>query len=350
MGIRADGQSGNGRSARVLIAEDDPSGRELLSALVEGLGYEAVAVANGEAALEAIQANPPDIVLSDVNMPGMGGFEVCRRLKRNPATRLIPVILITGIGDEHKLAGIEAGADDFLSKPFSMGELRVRMRSLMRMKGFTDELESAEAVLRTLAISIEAKDPYTEGHCERLADFARALGEPLGANEELLEALQRGAYLHDLGKIAVPEHILLKPGPLTPEEREIIQQHPITGERICRPLRSLRAVLPIIRRHHERWDGSGYPDGLAGDAIPLGARILQVVDVFDALTTNRPYRQALSWPEGLEVLEEETRGGWWDPRIVQAFRKVGPSFCPAGGTDRRSCCPPKHAAVIPPTK
>jgi putative two-component system response regulator len=322
MGIRADGQSGNGRSARVLIAEDDPSGRELLGALVEELGYEAVAVANGEAALEAIQANPPDIVLSDVNMPGMGGFEVCRRLKGNPATRLIPVILITGMGELHKAEGIEAGADDFLSKPFLLTELRVRMRSLMRMKGFTDELESAEAVLRTLAISIEAKDPYTEGHCERLADFAWALGEPLGANEELLEALQRGAYLHDLGKIGVPEQILLKPGLLTPEEREIIREHPITGERICRPLRSFRAVLPIIRHHHERWDGSGYPDGLAGDAIPLGARILQVVDVFDALTTNRPYRQALSRSEGLEVLEEETRGGWWDPRIVQAFRKV----------------------------
>jgi putative two-component system response regulator len=203
------------------------------------------------------------------------------------------------------------------------------------MKGFTDELESAEAVLRTLAKSIEAKDPYTEGHCERLADFARTLNGALGADEELLTALQRGAYLHDLGKIAVPEHILLKPGPLTLEEREIIREHPITGERICRPLQSLRAVLPIIRHHHERWGGSGYPDGLLGDA----------------LTTNRPYRQALSWPEGLEVLEEETRGGWWDPRIVQAFRKVvtSPSVR-RGGTDRRSCCPPEHAAVIPPTK
>jgi len=321
MGIRADGQSGNGRSARVLIAEDDPSARELLTRLVEALGYEAQAVLDGEAAWDAVRSAPPDLILSDVSMPGIDGFDLCRRLKAGPGTRLIPVILITGIGDEHKLEGIEAGADDFLSKPFLLTELRVRMRSLMRMKGFTDELESAEAVLRTLAISIEAKDPYTEGHCERLADFARALGEPLGANEELLEALQRGAYLHDLGKIGVPERILLKPGPLTPEEREIIREHPITGERICRPLRSLRAVLPIIRHHHERWDGSGYPDGLSGEAIPVGARILQVVDVFDALTTNRPYRQALSRSEGLEVLEDETRSGWWDPRIVQAFRK-----------------------------
>jgi len=334
-GDMENGGRGSSRPERVLIAEDDPSARELLTRLVEALGYAAQAVPDGEAAWDAVRSTPPDLILSDVSMPGINGFDLCRRLKAGPGTRLIPVILITGIGDEHKLAGIEAGADDFLSKPFNMGELRVRMRSLMRMKGFTDELESAEAVLRTLAISIEAKDPYTEGHCERLADFARTLNGALGADEELLTALQRGAYLHDLGKIAVPEHILLKPGPLTPEEREIIQQHPITGERICQPLQSLRAVLPIIRHHHERWDGSGYPDGLSGEATPVGARILQVVDVFDALITNRPYRQALSWSEGLEVLEEETRSGWWDPRIVQAFRKVVTSLL-SGEGDRQA--------------
>jgi putative two-component system response regulator len=289
---------------------------------VELLGYNVCAVADGEAAWQAVQVGLPDLVLSDVTMPGLDGFGLCRRLKADPRTRLIPVILITGIGEEHKLEGIEAGADDFLGKPVSLTDLRVRMRSLIRMKAFTDELDSAGTVLMTLAASIEAKDPYTEGHCERLAALGRSLGLAMGADHALLTALQRGGYLHDLGKISVPEHILVKPGSLTAEEREIIQQHPVTGERICRPLRLFRAVLPIIRHHHEKWDGSGYPDGLAGEAIPLGARILQVVDVFDALTTDRPYRRALPWPDALTVLDAETKRSWWDGSIVRVFHEV----------------------------
>lgn len=313
---------GSGRAPRVTIAEDDAGVRELLSSLVEAAGGEARAVPDGDTAWRSIQDAPPDLVLSDVTMPGLDGFELCRQLKTDPATRLIPVILITGIGDDHKLAGIEAGADDFLSKPVTLGDLRVRMRSLLRMKAFTDDLESAEAVLMSLASSIEAKDSYTEGHCGRLAESVVTLGQVLGADAGLLRALRRGAYLHDLGKVAVPERILLKPAPLTPEEREMINRHPEIGERICRPLRTLRTVLPIIRHHHERWDGSGYPDGLVAAAIPLGARILQVVDVFDALTTDRPYRKALTWSEALTTLETETRNGWWDPAIVQAFTTI----------------------------
>jgi putative two-component system response regulator len=318
---------GNG-PARVLVVEDERTNRELLAQLVEGLGYETQAVADGAAAWRIAETAPPDLIVSDVSMPKMDGFELCRLLKGSPKTRLIPVILITGIGEEHRQAGIEAGADDFLSKPFSLGELRVRMRSLMRMKAFTDELESAETVLMTLAAIIEAKDPYTGGHCERLADFSQALGKAVGADEGLLKALERAGYLHDLGKIAVPEHILLKPERLTLEEWENIRQHPATGERICQPLRSLRAVLPIIRHHHEKWDGSGYPDGLSGEAIPFGARILQVVDVFDAVTTDRPYRRALLRSEGLKLLDQEAGRGWWDPRIVQAFQAVATSLPP----------------------
>jgi putative two-component system response regulator len=313
---------GNGDDHRVLIAEDDPSNRDLLTHAVEVLGYHVLAVADGEAAWEAVQAGLPDLILSDVTMPGLDGFGLCRRLKADPRTRLIPVILITGIGEEHKLEGIEAGADDFLGKPVSLNDLRVRMRSLIRMKAFTDELDSAETVLMTLAASIEAKDPYTEGHCERLATLGRSLGVAMGADHKLLTALQRGGYLHDLGKIGVPEHILVKPGTLTADERAIIQQHPAMGERICRPLRSFGAVLPIIRHHHEKWDGSGYPDGVAGEAIPLGARILQVVDVFDALTTDRPYRRALPRPDALTVLDAEVKRGWWDRRIVRVFHEM----------------------------
>lgn len=311
-----------GRRARILIADDDPLMRELLVGYAQDLGHEAVAVPDGEAALAQLAVRPPDILLSDVSMPGLSGFALCRRVKNDPATRLIPVILITGIGEEHKIEGIEAGADDFLGKPFSPAELRARIRSLLRMKAFIDELESAEAVLCTLGKSIEARDAYTEGHCERLADYAGSLGRVLGLPDADLSALRRGAYLHDLGKVAVPDAILLKNGPLTPEERRMMQQHPLVGEEICRPLRSFQAVLPIIRHHHERWDGSGYPDGLQGEAIPLTARVLQVVDVYDAITTDRPYRRALPSGAALETIEAEARRGWWDPRVVQAFREV----------------------------
>lgn len=309
-------------SARILVAEDDPATRELLTSLLEELGYHVTAVPDGITALAAVQEAPFDLILSDVGMPGMDGFALCRRLKADPATRLIPVILLTAIGEEYKPAGIEAGADEFLSKPVLSGELRLRLRALLRMKRFTDELESAEAVLCTLAKSIEAKDPSTEGHCERLAALAVALGQSLGLPPEDRKALHRGGYLHDLGKVAVPEAILRKPGPLTPEERVLMQRHPTIGEAICRPLRSLRDVLPIIRHHHERQDGSGYPDGLRGEAIPLPARILQVVDVYDALTTDRSYRQALEPHAALELLAAETRRGWWDPEVVRAFRET----------------------------
>jgi putative two-component system response regulator len=314
--------SAPGRPASILIADDDSQMRELLLGLVEDLGYRAQAVPDGPAALAVVDANPPDLVLSDVGMPGLNGFDLCRRLKAGPATRLIPVVLITAIGEEYKAAGIEAGADDFLSKPVQLGELRVRIRSLLRMKAYTDELESAEAVLCTLAKSIEAKDYSTGDHCERLADLGVLLGRDLGLGESDLTALRRGGYLHDLGKVAVPEAILLKPGPLSAAEREVVQRHPAIGEEICRPLRSLREVLPIIRHHHERRDGSGYPDGLRGEAIPLTARILQVADIFDALTTDRPYRQALPPDRALDVLDTETQRGWWDPEVVRTFRSL----------------------------
>lgn len=311
-----------GRRARLLIADDDPHMRELLQGLVLDLGHEVVAVADGAAALEAVATHPPDLLLSDVAMPGLSGFDLCRRLKANPATRLIPVILITASGDEQKLQGIEAGADDFLGKPVNPPELRARIRSLLRLKAYTDELEHAEAVLCSLGRSIEAKDPYTEGHCERLAAYAVALGQVLGLGEEELTALRRGGYLHDLGKVAVPEAILLKNGPLTPQERAVMQRHPVIGEEICQPLHSLQAVLPIIRHHHERRDGSGYPDGLQGEAIPLTARILQVADIYDALSTDRPYRRALPRAAALEALEAEAHKGWWDRDIVRAFGQV----------------------------
>jgi putative two-component system response regulator len=241
-------------------------------------------------------------------------------LKEDPGTRLIPFLLITGLSDrEDKVKGIEAGADDFLNKPIFPAELFARVTSLLKLKEFTDELETAESVLCTLGRSVEARDPYTEGHCERLAQRAAALGRYVGLDEESIVALRRGGYLHDLGKIAVPDEILKKGSNLTPEEWQVMKQHPLTGENICKPLKSLRLVLPIIRFHHEHSDGSGYPDGLTRNEIPLLPRILQVVDVYDALRTARPYKPALTHEKAAHTMLSEARLGLWDEELVSQF-------------------------------
>jgi len=233
------------------------------------------------------------------------------------------VVLITGLGSaDDRIRGIESGADDFLNKPIRKEELLARVRSLVRLKRFTDELENAETVLCSLAHSIEAKDPYTEGHCERLSRYSIALAERLGLPEEQRVALRRAGVVHDIGKVAVPEQILLKPGPLDPDERRIMETHPVIGERICAPLKSFRNVLPIIRHHHERMDGTGYPDHLKGSHIPLSARVLQTVDIYDALTSQRPYRKALSSREALSIVREEVGRGWWDGSLVDTLENV----------------------------
>jgi putative two-component system response regulator len=287
---------------------------------LNGEGYHVSTAQDGDEALAKVEADPPDLILLDVVMPTLDGYEVCRRLKSDARTILIPVVMITSLqATEQRIRGIEAGADDFLSKPFNRQELITRVRSLLKLKRHTDELENAETVLFSLALSVEAKDPYTIGHCDRLARYSVALGKKLGVSEEYLKALHRGGILHDVGKIGIPDSILLKPGPLTPEERTVMQAHPVIGERICSPLRSLRLVLPIIRHHHERWDGSGYPDGLAGAAIPLTARILQVVDLFDAFTTQRPYKSAFPLEQSFALMREETAKGWSDARLMETF-------------------------------
>ena len=228
--------------------------------------------------------------------------------------------MITALSDKQdRLEGIKVGADDFLSRPVDRTELLARVGSLLKLKQRTDELERAESVLFSLARSIEGKDPYTHGHCERLAEYSARLGEHLQLPEEQLIALRRAGVVHDVGKIAVPDAILLKPGRLTPDEWTIIRDHSVVGERICAPLKSFRFVLPIIRHHHEKLDGSGYPDGLRGDAIPITARILQIVDVYDALTTERPYKLAFSITDALQTMKEEVAKGWWDPHIFEQF-------------------------------
>jgi putative two-component system response regulator len=244
----------------------------MMSQLLIMRGYDVVTAANAEQAEAEIQRQAPDLILSDVLMPGKSGYELCRELKNNPATRLIPFVLITGLVDsQDKLRGIEAGADDFLNKPVLSEELTARVKSLLRLKEFTDELETADSVLCTLGLIVEGRDPYTEGHCERLASHAEDMGRHLGLDEDSIVGLRRGGYLHDLGKIAVPDEILKKGSNLAPHEWAIMKQHPITGETICRPLKSLRLVLPIVRHHHEHSDGSGYPDGLHAGEIAAAA-------------------------------------------------------------------------------
>jgi putative two-component system response regulator len=308
------------QAPRILVVDDHPTIAGLMSQLLSQRGYDVVTAENAEQALAEVRRRAPDLILSDVRMPGKSGYEFCRELKSDPATRLIPFVLITGLADSaDKVRGIEAGADDFLNKPVLAEELTARVKSLLRVKEFTDELETADSVLCTLGLSVESRDPYTEGHCERLAVRAADLGRHLGLDEDSIVALRRGGYLHDLGKIAVPDAILKKGSDLTRQEWDIMKLHPVTGENICKPLKSLRLVLPIIRHHHEHADGSGYPDGLRAGEIPLLPRVLQVVDVYDALRTARPYKPALSHDEAAQTMREEARQGLWDALLVDEF-------------------------------
>jgi putative two-component system response regulator len=307
-------------AARILVVDDNPGIAKLMSQLLVMRGYEVVMASDAQEAEAEVRRQAPDLILSDVRMPGKSGYELCRDLKENPATRLIPFVLITGLSDSSdKLRGIEAGADDFLNKPVLAEELTARVRSLLRMKEFTDELENADSVLCTLGLIVEGRDPYTEGHCERLALNAAQMGRHLGLDEDSIVALRRGGYLHDLGKIAVPDEILKKGSDLTADEWTIMKLHPVTGENICKPLKSLRLVLPIIRHHHEHMDGSGYPDGLRAGEIPLLPRILQVVDVYDALRTARPYKPAIGHEQSMQTMRDKARQGLLDADLVSEF-------------------------------
>jgi putative two-component system response regulator len=309
--------------ARVLIVDDLDANRRLLTRLLEQDGYIVRAAASGDEAIRLVGMEPPDLILLDVMMPGADGYQVCRHLKEEARTRLIPVVLITALQDsDHRIRGIDAGADDFISKPFNPHELRARVRSLIRLKRYTDDLDSAESVIMSLALTIEARDAYTEGHCNRLAAYAATLGRAIGLGSSEITALQRGGVLHDIGKVGIPDAILMKPGRLTAAEYALMKDHTIIGDRLCAKLRVLQDVRPIVRHHHERLDGSGYPDGLKGSDIPLLAQITGIVDVFDALTTIRPYRQAESREAALEELAREARAGLHQTDLVNVLVRL----------------------------
>jgi putative two-component system response regulator len=307
-------------NARVLVADDEESVAELLRRMLVKDGYTVEVVNDGISALAAVSERKPHVVLLDVNMPGMNGIDVCRRIKQDLANRLTPVVLVTGMAQrEKRIEGLEAGADDFLSKPVDAQELLARVRSLVRMKRYTDDLDSAASLIMAMALLIEARDGNTEGHCHRMANYATALGRALELAEADLHALHRGGFLHDIGMLAIPDEVLRKSGPLNPEEFELMKSHTTVGDSLCGNLRSLEPVRPIIRHHHERLDGSGYPDGLAGDDIPLIAQIIGVVDVYDAVTTRRPYQGAHSSQEAIDILRGQVVRGWRRADLVDTF-------------------------------
>ena len=305
--------------ANILVADDDDTSARFLKRLLAREGHRVQVVRNEEAALSTCAADPPDLVLIDLVEHGQG-FHVCRSLKENPSTRFIPVVIVTSQSDKgERLRGIEAGADDFLIKPFDVGELRARVRSLVRIKRFTDELESAESIILGLGATIEARDPCTRGHCQRLSRYAIGLGTSIGLKSDDVDALNRGGFLHDIGKIAIPDYVLLKHGALDAVETELMREHPLVGDALCAGLRSLRPVRPIVRHHHERLDGTGYPDGLRSAQVPLLAQIVGIVDVFDALTTERPYRTPVTVENAFQILQDEAARGWRDRALVDAF-------------------------------
>ncbi len=308
------------QGARILVVDDNEMNVELVADNLAPEGYEVDRAFSGEEALEKIEQHAYDLVLLDVMMPGLSGYEVCERLKQEEKTRFLPVVMVTALEQrQDKIRGIAAGADDFLHKPFDRAELLIRVKSCLRLKRLTDDLETAESILVTLGNAIDAKDSYTEGHAERVAHYSVAIGKKLGLPYETLRRLRIGGVLHDIGKIGIAEGILNKPGPLTSEEFESMKSHPVIGETICKPLKTLRDILPIVRSHHERPNGTGYPDGLRGDEIPLEALIVCLADVYDALATTRSYKRAFPRDRCIEMIRQDAAKGLFDSRVVEAF-------------------------------
>ncbi|MDW8107555.1 MAG: response regulator [Armatimonadota bacterium] len=313
----------------VLIVDDDDLVRETLRFVLEDGGYLVHAAPSGAEALRILERKRVDVVLSDIFMPGMNGFDLLQQIReRAPG---IPVILITGYGNiEMAREALKQGASDFITKPYNVHEIPIIIeRNLMRHSLLTDQArryedamqKSYRATLDALLAALNIRDTETEGHSERVAAYTMAMANRLNLSEDELHAIELGALLHDIGKIGVPDSILYKPGPLTPEEWEVMKQHPIIGYQMCMKVDALRPAAPIVLHHHERWDGQGYPHGLAGEAIPLGARIFAIADALDAMTSDRPYRRALSFAQARDEIVR-CAGKQFDPRMVELFLEI----------------------------
>jgi len=321
-----------GSSSTILIVDSSDISRRTLKVQIsarragersEHWDWKMVEACRPAEALQILETERVDLVIADFLMEGMGGPEFCQRVRALKQCRLTPILLITSVqGHENEITGLASGADDFLVRPIYPAVIRARVAAMLRHKAAIDSLEEVESILFTLAQTVEQRDHNTAFHCQRLANYSVAMGMKLGLPPDQLLALYRGGFLHDIGKISVPDAVLFKPSLLTDAEWEIMRLHTIRGEELCRPMKSLAPVLPIIRSHHERWDGSGYPDGLAGAEIPLLARIMQVTDIYDALTTARPYKPALGHEAALAMLDDEVKRGWRDPEMVRVFQEV----------------------------
>ncbi|BAU23406.1 chemotaxis protein CheY [Caldimicrobium thiodismutans] len=345
------------RIIKILVVDDDPGIRDSIYEILLAEGYQVETAENGKEALEKVSSFEPDIVLTDYLMPEMDGINLCRFIKNNPDLMDTGVILITGVNDlDTRVKGLLAGADDFLAKPFMLPELQARIKSLSKVKLYHDFLKdyqkrleeevekktadllranldlklafeeikelSLETIYR-LAKAAEYRDEHTGYHIQRIAHYSVAIGAHLGLENEALDVLRYASPLHDIGKLGIPDAILLKPGALTPSEWEIMKMHSIIGAEILAgsKIRYLKAAEKIARYHHEKWDGTGYPEGLKGERIPLLARITAIADVFDALTTDRPYRKAMTINEAFEIIKRG-KGAHFDPQLVEIFFKI----------------------------
>ena len=313
--------------SEILIVGGSTVDRDSVRAALGPLDHHIIEASSTSEAVAAISVNSVDLVLIDLLVPELGAAEFCRMLKKAAATQFLPLFVMAHSDDlDSEVHAIDAGADEFLVRPFRAPALRARVQASLRHKAMIDSLDDSETVLFSLAQSVEERDPALGQHCHRLALISAAMGVALGLPGNEILTLQRGAYLHDIGKVAIPDHILFKAGPLDDEEWEIMKSHAERGERICSNMRSLSPVLPIIRHHHEKWDGTGYPDGLKKQEIPLLARILQVADIYDALTTSRPYKRTLTSEEALQIIRDEAARGWRDPELVERFAEILPMF------------------------
>jgi putative two-component system response regulator len=282
-------------------------------------GYEVIEADDSRDVVKVVVENQPDLILLDIVMPHNDGFEVCQRLKDDERTRSIPIIFITASDDRNwKIKGREVGGDDFLPKPLDRVELLTKVKLLIQQKRLNEGLDQTERLLYSIASAIEDRSEGGRSFA-RLEGLAQAFGEYLELTITEISDLIFAARLHDIGTVCIPDAVLLKKGELTEEERELIEQHVLIGEKICQPMQNRRGVLPIIRHHHERWNGSGYPDGLAGDEIPWMAQIFQILDIYVALTSERPYKLALTPAQAIETIAEEMEKGWRNPELVKQF-------------------------------
>ncbi len=312
-----------GAPETLLVVDSDPVGRQLFRGVLKAAPYRILEAANVAAAIEILRNETVHLVITDLVLHDQSGLDLCRQMKAEKTTHLIPILVVTSVqAIENEIAGLESGASEFLVKPISPMALRTRIRAMLRTKRVIDSLDEAESILFAMARIVDTRDSDTGDHCERLAELSVLIGSEMGLPAEDLTALRQGGFLHDIGKVATPDAILFKPGPLNADEWEIMRQHTVIGETICRPMRSLRPVLPIIRHHHERWDGSGYPDGLRGEEIPLLARILQLADIYDAIISRRAYKGAFSHEEALALMQQEVDRGWRDPALFSLFLNV----------------------------